>query len=213
MKDRTGSSFPTVTIEGAKRPTNLQIFVGAETAAGAPVPPHMFYQVCRVPGKQSAAARAQETRVRGTTYLELWPDPRTGPGRGQGFVCDCIGILKERFSDVETRFPNDSTQWKEEKRKSSHCRLVFAATVETSGGNVETLQVASDLIHCTQLPGTPDIQKVENIFLQKLTNIFTPQTKIIFPRSAPGPHRRAAGRNCGLLVKTFLKTLKLTFPM
>ena len=168
MKDRTGSSFPTVTLEGAKRPTNLQIFVGAETAAGAGagtrVAPHMFYQVCRVPGKQSAAARAQETRVRGTTYLELWPDPRTGPGRGQGFVCDCIGILKERFSDVETRFPNDSTQWKEEKRKSSHCRLVFAATVETPGGNVETLQVASDLIHCTQLPGTPDIQKVENNF-------------------------------------------------
>ena len=153
VKDKTGSSFPTVTIEGVQGPTKLQIFVGSEL--GHKPSAHLFYQVCRVPGKSPASCA--ETRSQGTNYLELSSEHRPG-GRGNTFVCDCIGILKERFSDVEGRFPNDSA-WKEEKRKSTHCRLVFKTTVETSSGNLETLQVVSDLINCTQLPGTPEILK------------------------------------------------------
>ena len=155
VKDRTGSSFPTVTIEGAQRPVKLQIFVGSEL--GQKPSAHLFYQVCRVPGKSPASC--SETRTQGTNILELSSEHRSQGGRGANtFVCDCIGILKERFSDVEGRFPNDSA-WKEEKRKSTHCRLVFKTTVETGLGNLETLQVVSDPINCTQLPGTPEILK------------------------------------------------------
>ena len=182
VKDRTGSSFPTVTIEGTQRPTKLQIFVGSEL--GHKPSAHLFYQVCRVPGKSPASCA--ETRVQGTNYLELSSEQRPG-GRSNTYVCDCIGILKERFSDVEGRFPNDSA-WKEEKRKSTHCRLVFKTTVETSSGNLETLQVASDLINCTQLPGTPEILK---------TN-----TKI-----SPA----AGGGELWIIGKNFLKDTKVNF--
>ena len=150
VKDTSGSGFPTLAIEGYSKPTKLQIFVGTET--GKPLP-HLFYQVCRVAGKSPVTCL--ETRVNGTNILELSSEHR----RGNVYICDCIGILKERFSDVEGRFPNDSA-WKEAKRKSTHCRLVFKTTVENKSGNLETLQVTSDLINCTQLPGTPEILKM-----------------------------------------------------
>ena len=121
--------------------------------------------------------------MEGTNYLELSSEPRPGPGRGAVFVCDCIGILKERFSDVEGRFPLDSA-WKEAKRKSTHCRLVFKAL----SGNVETLQVVSDLINCTQLPGTPEILKIN--------------TRV----SAPG-----GGGELWIIGKNFLKDTKVNF--
>jgi len=150
VKDTSGSGFPTIAIEGYTKPTKLQIFVGTET--GKPLP-HLFYQVCRVAGKSPVTCL--ETRVNGTNILELSSEHR----RGNIYICDCVGILKERFSDVEGRFPNDSA-WKEAKRKSTHCRLVFKTTVENKSGNLETLQVTSDLINCTQLPGTPEILKM-----------------------------------------------------
>ena len=130
VKDRSGSGFPTIALEGTAKPAKLQIFVGTES--GKPVP-HLFYQVCRVAGKSSDTCK--ETRVNGVNILDLSSDHR----RGTVFICDCIGILKQRFSDVEGKFPNDSA-WKEAKRKSTHCRLVFKTTVENKSGKLETLQ-------------------------------------------------------------------------
>ena len=150
VKDRSGSGYPTVVIEGYNKPAVLEIFIGSET--GKPLP-HLFYQVCRVAGKSPSSSK--QVRRDGTNYLQLQSEQR----RGNMFVCDCIGILKERFSDVEGRFPNDS-QWKEAKRKSTSCRIVFQTTVQTLLGNLETLQIASEEINCTQLPGTPEILKM-----------------------------------------------------
>ena len=149
VKDRCGSGFPTVTIEGYSKPTKLHVFVGSESGKALP---HMFYQICRVAGK--GPDTCIEQRSNGTNYIELSSEQRCG----NVYVCDCIGILKQRFSDVEGNFPNDSA-WKDAKRKSTHCRLVFKTTVENESGNLETLQVVSDLINCTQLPGTPEIMK------------------------------------------------------
>ena len=154
VKDQTGSGFPTVALEGCAKPAKLQIYVGSETS-GEPTP-HLFYQVCRVAGKSPAGCR--EIRENGTNYLEMSADTR----HGNLYICDSIGILKERYSDVEGRFPNDSA-WKEAKRKSTQCRLVFLVTVESSPGNLETLQVASHLINCCQPPGTPEMLKLNTL--------------------------------------------------
>ena len=45
-----------------------------------------------------------------------------------------------RYSDVEGRFPQDK-EWKQEKKKSTKCRLVFRTAVQNLLGESETLQV------------------------------------------------------------------------
>ena len=187
VKDQTGTGFPTVKLEGCARPAKLQIYVGSETCGEREPQPHFFYQVCRVAGKSPAGWR--ETRVNGTNYLEMSADSR----HGNLYICDCIGILKERYSDVEGRFPNDSA-WKEAKRKSTQCRLVFMVTVESSPGNLETLQVASHLINCCQPPGTPEMLKLNTLSspmrgggeLWMIGKNFLKDTKVSFSFIKPG---------------------------
>ncbi len=74
-------------------------------------------------------------------------------------VCDCVGILKERHSDIEAKVPaTKRVQWK--KKQTTKCRMVFRTEVVLENGRTEVLQVASDPISCTQLPGTPEVLKM-----------------------------------------------------
>jgi len=68
-------------------------------------------------------------------------------------------ILMKLTPDIEGKMAKQKlrTNW---KKKSTKCRMVFRTEVELSSGKVEILQVVSDLISCTQLPGTPEILKM-----------------------------------------------------
>jgi len=185
IKDRAGTGFPTLRLEGYCRPTKIQIFIGNDLGK---VMPHMFYQVCRVTGKNSNPCA--ENKLDGTDVIELSFEPQLG---NMTIVCDCVGILKERFADVEARFPKLKT-WKNVKKKSTKCRLVFRTVVENSRGEPETLQVVSDVINCTQLPGTPEILKMsasgssvdggEELWI--IGKNFLKDTKVIFSHSVVG---------------------------
>jgi len=185
IKDRAGTGFPTLRLEGYCRPTKIQIFIGNDLGK---VTPHMFYQVCRVTGKNSNPCG--EKKLDGTDVIELSFEPHLG---NMTIVCDCVGILKERFADVEARFPKLKT-WKNVKKKSTKCRLVFRTVVENSRGEPETLQVVSDVINCTQLPGTPEILKMsssgctveggEELWI--IGKNFLKDTKVIFSHSVVG---------------------------
>ena len=76
-------------------------------------------------------------------------------------VCDCVGILKERHSDIEVKVPtNKRLNW---KKKTTKCRLVYRVDVELDDGSHEVLQIVTDTISCTQLPGTPEILKMSMV--------------------------------------------------
>jgi len=150
IKDRTGTGYPTVQLDGCRKTTKIQIFIGNEAGK---VMPHMFYQVCKVTGKNSNPC--DENRVDGTDMIEL----RAKPHNDMKVICDCVGILKERFTDIEARFPQQKS-WKNSAKKSTKCRMVFRTIVENRTGQQETLQVVSDVINCSQLPGTPEILKM-----------------------------------------------------
>lgn len=49
VKDRSGNGFPIVKLIGYNKPAVLQIFIGTDLGR---VAPHMFYQACKVSGKQ-----------------------------------------------------------------------------------------------------------------------------------------------------------------
>jgi len=115
----------------------------------------MFYQVCKVTGKNSNPC--EENKVDGTDVIEL----AAKPYNNMRLICDCIGILKERYTDIESRFPKQ-TSWKNTKKKSTKCRMVFRAVVQNKSGQSETLQVVSDVINCSQLPGTPEILRMSS---------------------------------------------------
>ncbi|XP_076357932.1 uncharacterized protein LOC143250802 isoform X2 [Tachypleus tridentatus] len=89
--------------------------------------------------------------------------------------CDFIGILKERNVDVEKRFGLLS---KEKhsccKKRSTNCRLVFRASIPSSCGSAEILQVASNPILCTQPSGVPEILKtsVSECFVEGNVELF-----------------------------------------
>lgn len=97
VKDRTGNGFPVVQLVGYQKPATLQVFIG--TDVGKPSP-HMFYQACRVSGKNSTPCT--EKKLDGTVVIELQLDP----SKEMIGTCDCVGILKERNVDVEHRFPD-----------------------------------------------------------------------------------------------------------
>ena len=86
------------------------------------------------------------------------------PDKERIVVCDCVGILKERHSDIEGKIaPNKRVNW---KKKTTKCRLVYRTEIENSKGQREILQVVTDTICCTQLPGNKKII----IFSQNLKN-------------------------------------------
>ena len=184
IKDKLGTGFPTVRIDGYNKPAKIQVFIGTDSGR---VVPHMFYQVCRVTGKHSSPC--QENKINGTDVIEILSDPLSD----NVVICDCIGILKERFADVEQRFPKHKN-WKSNKKKSTKCRMVFRAAVENSSGATEVLEVVSDIINCTQLPGTPEILKMSTNSsdfkggneLWIIGKNFLKDTKVVFSHITPG---------------------------
>ncbi|XP_029038308.2 nuclear factor of activated T-cells 5-like isoform X6 [Osmia bicornis bicornis] len=151
VKDRTGNGFPIVRLVGYDKPTTLQVFIGTDLGR---VAPHMFYQACRVSGKNSTPCI--ERKIDGTIVIEVDMDP----AKDMMVTCDCVGILKERNVDVEHRFPQEAGVLQgRSKKKSTRCRMVFRTTIARPDGNTETLQVCSQPIVCTQPPGIPEICK------------------------------------------------------
>ena len=149
--------------------------------------PHLFYQVCRVTGKNSGPC--EELKINGTDVIEIPTDPLND----NTIICDCVGILKERFADVEQRFPKHKN-WKTSKKKSTKCRMIFRTTIENSNGDTEVLTIVSDVINCTQLPGTPEILKMslsscsvrggEELWI--IGKNFLKDTKVVFSHQSPG---------------------------
>ncbi|XP_071449039.1 nuclear factor of activated T-cells 5 isoform X2 [Hetaerina americana] len=148
VKDRSGNGFPIVKLVGFNGPAKLQVFIGTDLGR---VAPHMFYQACRVSGKNSTPC--SELKVDGTILIEVDFDP----AKDMVITCDCVGILKERNVDVEHRFPEQSAG--RSKKKSTRCRMVFRANLKLPNGTTETLQTISQPIVCTQPPGVPEICK------------------------------------------------------
>lgn len=105
--------------------------------------PHMFYQACRVSGKNSTPC--VEKKIEGTIVIEVELDP----AKEMLATCDCVGILKERNVDVEHRFPEQIGS--RNKKKSTRCRMVFRASITSDDGSTEVLQVCSQPIVCSKL--------------------------------------------------------------
>lgn len=62
-----------------------QVFIGTDTGR---VAPHMFYQACRVSGKNSTPCK--ERKEDGTVVIEIDLEP----AKNWQVTCDCVGILK-----------------------------------------------------------------------------------------------------------------------
>ncbi|XP_030761123.1 nuclear factor of activated T-cells 5 isoform X2 [Sitophilus oryzae] len=148
VKDRDGNGFPMVQLTGYYKPATLQVYIGTDVGK---VAPHMFYQACKVSGKNSTPC--YEKKIDGTCVIELALDP----AKEMCANCDCVGILKERNVDVEHRFPDQLGN--RNKKKSTRCRMIFRTTITHDNGTTETLQVCSQPIVCTQPPGIPEICK------------------------------------------------------
>ena len=94
VKDRGENSFPTVQLRGynPKKTAVLQVFVGSDT--GTPIP-HLYYQACKVSGKNSTPCREIKKENTDVILIDMDAD------KDRLVVCDCVGILKERHSDIE----------------------------------------------------------------------------------------------------------------
>ena len=106
------------------------------------VAPHVFYQACRVTGKNSTAC--SETKINGTVLIEI----KMNENDDKLIVCDCVGILKERNVDVEQRFPEYAMP--RNKKKSTRCRMIFRTSIMNDDGSSETLQICSLPIVCSK---------------------------------------------------------------
>ncbi|KAI5704751.1 hypothetical protein M8J75_008384 [Diaphorina citri] len=149
VKDKSGNGFPVVKLVGYNGPATLEVFIGTDQGK---IAPHMFYQACRVAGKNSTPCLEKKTD--GTVIIDIDFDP----SKDMSVTCDCVGILKERNVDVEQRFPEDSSA--KNKKRSTRCRMVFRTTIIHPGTReTEVLQVASLPIMCNQPPGVPEICK------------------------------------------------------
>lgn len=148
VKDREGNGFPVVQLLNYYQPATLQVYIGTDTGR---ISPHIFYQACKVSGKNSTPCT--ETKIEGTCVIEMQLDP----SKDMRATCDCVGILKERNVDVEHRFPDQLGN--RPKKKSTKCRMIFRTTITLDDGSKETLQVCSQPIVCTQPPGIPEICK------------------------------------------------------
>lgn len=115
------------------------MFIGTDMGR---VAPHMFYQACKVSGKNSTPCN--EKKLEGTMVIEV--DLKSD--NEMTVTCDCVGILKERNVDVEHRFPEQSGP--RSKKKSTRCRMVFRTQITNDDGSIETLQVCSQQIICSE---------------------------------------------------------------
>ncbi|XP_041634300.1 nuclear factor of activated T-cells, cytoplasmic 2 [Cheilinus undulatus] len=119
-------------------PLGLQVFIG--TADERLLKPHAFYQVHRITGK-TVTTPSMERMINGTKVLEIPLEPKNH----MRVMIDCVGILKLRNADIELR--NGETDI---GRKNTRVRLVFRVHIPESGGQLVSLQVASDPIECSQ---------------------------------------------------------------
>ncbi|XP_039280636.1 nuclear factor of activated T-cells 5 [Nilaparvata lugens] len=179
VKDRTGTSFPVVRLSGYNKPAMLQVFIGTDEGE---VAPHMFYQACRVAGKNSTPSL--ETTIDRTIVIQM----DIHPVNNMVTVCDCVGILKERNVDVEHRFPDGSPPTKNSRKKSTSVRMVFRTTIRLPDGSYETLQTTSDTIACTQPQGVPEVSLMSwtsspatgGVDLFIIGKNFVKDTKVVF---------------------------------
>lgn len=139
IKDRKGSGFPLVKLQGYSKQAKLQIFIGTDVGRAVP---HMFYQACKVSSKNSTPC--SETKIDGTVVIEVDLNPETD----MTVTCDCIGILKERNVDVELRFKDQDTP--KSKKKSTRCRMVFKTEIVNELGEKESLFICSQPIVCSK---------------------------------------------------------------
>ncbi|XP_037069408.1 nuclear factor of activated T-cells 5-like [Pollicipes pollicipes] len=165
VKDATGKTSPQVVLSGYAEPCQLQMYVGSDADGCSP---HLFYQSCRVTGK--TASPSEELVLNGTVVIQttMTPEP---DGSGVSARCDCLGILKQRNVDIESRVAEAGgpmTTASAGRRPSAlrkgaratSCRLVFRVTIVNGRGQAETLQVASRSIICTQPQGIPEVTKL-----------------------------------------------------
>ncbi|KAL1123976.1 hypothetical protein AAG570_001746 [Ranatra chinensis] len=182
VKDRSGNAFPVVKLSGYDKPATLEVYIGTDQGK---VAPHMFYQACRVAGKNSTPCVEQV--VNGTVLIKI----EFEPSKDMVVICDCVGILKERNVDVEHRFPEEGSS--RSKKKSTRCRMVFRTTITRTDGTLETLQATSQPIVCTQPPGIPEICKKSlsscdctgGLELFILGKNFLKDTKVMFCHGKP----------------------------
>jgi len=166
IRDSTGRGYPVVRLCGySGTPIQLQCYLCSEDKLGQP---HLFYQASEIVGRNITPC--QVSRVDGTNIIEV----TLNPADGMQAVINCVGIQKERIADVERRVRRQSRRknWpreihaiqldlmKKSSKRSTHCRLVFRARLPTTG---EVLQIVSNRIQCTQLPGYPEVHKVSSI--------------------------------------------------
>ncbi|XP_037976865.2 nuclear factor of activated T-cells, cytoplasmic 4 isoform X2 [Plutella xylostella] len=191
VKDNSGNGFPIVKLVGYDKPAVLQVFIGTDTGR---VAPHMFYQACRVSGKNSTPCK--ERKEDGTVVIEIDLEP----AKNWQVTCDCVGILKERNVDVEHRFgealsSGSSAHVSRGKKKSTRCRMVFRTEILNAEGHTEALQVCSTQIICTQPPGVPEVCRKSlvsapatgGLELYLLGKNFLKETRVVFC------HRHDAG--------------------
>ncbi|KAG5274943.1 hypothetical protein AALO_G00141880 [Alosa alosa] len=131
---------PVVQLRGYRghEPLALQVYIG--TADERVLKPHAFYQVHRITGK-TVTTSSHERIISGTKVLEIPLDPKDN----MKAVIDCAGILKLRNADIELRKGETDIG-----RKNTRVRLVFRVHVPQPGGQWVSLQVASQIIECSQ---------------------------------------------------------------
>nr|XP_046239093.1 nuclear factor of activated T-cells, cytoplasmic 2-like [Scatophagus argus] len=136
----SNGGHPEVQLRGYQgtAPLALQVFIG--TADERLLKPHAFYQVHRITGK-TVTTPSMERMINGTKLLEIPLEPKNH----MRVVIDCVGILKLRNADIELR--NGET---DVGRKNTRVRLVFRVHIPQSGGQLTSLQVASEPIECSQ---------------------------------------------------------------
>ncbi|XP_039590393.1 nuclear factor of activated T-cells, cytoplasmic 2 isoform X2 [Polypterus senegalus] len=139
VKAPTGG-HPIVQLHGyrGKDPLGLQIFIG--TADERILKPHAFYQVHRITGK-TVTTTSYEKMIGSTKVLEIPLEPKNN----MRAVIDCAGILKLRNADIELRKGETDIG-----RKNTRVRLVFRVHIPQAGGNIISLQTASNPIECSQ---------------------------------------------------------------
>lgn len=194
VKDNSGNGFPIVKLVGYDKPAVLQVYIGTDTGR---VAPHMFYQACRVSGKNSTPCK--ERKEDGTVIIEIDLEP----AKNWQVTCDCVGILKERNVDVEHRFGETLSSGaggapgahiSRGKKKSTRCRMVFRVDIINAAGHPETLQVCSTQIICTQPPGVPEVCRKSlvscpatgGLELYLLGKNFLKETRVVFCQRQDG---------------------------
>ncbi|XP_077301053.1 nuclear factor of activated T cells 3 [Arctopsyche grandis] len=202
VKDRSGNGFPIVKLVGYDKPATLQVFIGTDVGR---VAPHMFYQACRVFGKNSTPCT--EVKEDGTVLIDIDFDAQ----KNWQVTCDCVGILKERNVDVEHRFGDQTAE--RGKKKSTRCRMVFRTQLINSEGVMETIQVCSQQIVCTQPPGVPEICRKSlvscpasgGLELFLLGKNFLKDTKVVFQTTDECKPPQPTWEECVLPDKEFLQ--------